>query len=122
MKMPCRIGFYAALCVFLVGTGSAFVPPASVQSQHRCSGLYMTASGRDASPFCRQRSVLYSTPSEDNSSSEMTTSTAEPDADTPPAPKEPEGTQYPIDLPSPLLLGSAMLSAIVSTGMCMTYD
>jgi hypothetical protein len=32
------------------------------------------------------------------------------------APKEPEGTQYPVDVPSPILLGSSMILAIGVTG------
>jgi hypothetical protein len=72
-------------------------------------------------PACRQRSILYSTPSEDEDAppnESMTTTTTSNDA-TKSKPTEPEGTQYPINLPSPLLLASGMILAIVCTGMFM---
>jgi len=73
----------------------------------------MTAGDRDASPFCRQQSILYSTPSKD--SDETAASSEESPVETAP-PMEPEGAQYPLNVPSPLLLASAMILAIVSTG------
>jgi hypothetical protein len=45
-----------------------------------------------------------------------TTSTSTPP---PPAVVVEEGTQYPVDLPSPILLATSMLLAIASTGMYM---
>lgn len=120
-RMLSRTGFIVALfCVgVLVGSVSSFVPPHALQpqQQQRCSGLPMTAGGRDASSFCRKQTILFSVPSEDDSTSETMASSAEEPLQTPAAsPKEPEGSQYPLNVPSPLLLASAMLLAIASTG------
>jgi hypothetical protein len=113
------IEIYVTLWILvLVGTGLAFAPPHALETR-RCGGLHMIAGGHDTSPFCRQHSILYSTPSKDNSERETTLSTEEePVAEAPAAPvqTEPEGTQPPINVPSPLLLATSMVLAIASTG------
>jgi hypothetical protein len=62
-----------------------------------------------------QRTALFSSPPGDEDkidvvAPEATTTSA------PPTPSEPEGTSYPIDLPSPLLLSTSMILAIIGTG------
>lgn len=117
------------LLALVVGKGLSFAPP-HVFETRQCTGgggrylmLSPAASGCDASStFCRQHSLLYSTPSEDDSEGEMTLLTKEIMSEarvTPPATvqTEPEdNTQPPIDLPSPLLLGTSMVLAIAGTG------
>lgn len=136
-KMTYQSTLYVALVILGVfaSSGLAFVSPTATQHQ-RCSGgggLHMTADGRNASPYCRQQSILFSTPSEDDlsTSTEITVAKEEsvevpaPPAAAAEAPSEEEGTQYPLNVPSPLLLASAMLLAIISTGryiLCMSDD
>ena len=80
------------------------------------------AGGHNTSPFCRQRSILYSMPSNGKSESETTLSMdEEPVAEAPlpsaPVQTEAEGTtQPPINVPSPLLLATSIVLAIASTG------
>jgi hypothetical protein len=142
--MKARIEFNVTLWLLaLVGKGLlAFAPPPLAFGTRKCGGrggLYTTTTpadgGRDASStFCRQHCILYSTPSKDDddddvSESETTVLTKEKLMSearvTPPAvpttePKEKEdNTQQqlpPIDLPSPLLLGTSMVLAIAGTG------
>lgn len=57
------------------------------------------------------RRVLFSSPIDD----EAETASMETSASSP-APTEPEGTSYPINAPSPILLSASMLLAIVGTG------
>jgi hypothetical protein len=121
-----RVELFAPLILILLITSSSAFTPQHVgtleeqRQAQRCSrGLHMTVGSHNVSPFCRQQSILYSTPSEDEdeaSSETMSTTKNEPAAASK-APQEPEGTQYPINVPSPLLLGSGMVLAIVCTGM-----
>lgn len=142
--MKARIEFYATLWLLaLVGKGLlAFAPPPLAFGTRQCGGrggLYMTPNGgRDASNFCRQHCILYSTPSkDDDSDSETTVLTKEKlmsEARVTPAaaaaavpttePEEEDNTQQqlpPIDLPSPLLLGTSMVLAIAGTGKLLFY-
>jgi hypothetical protein len=57
----------------------------------------------------RESTSLFSSDDKESESSEKSVSK-------PPAPVEPEGTSYPIDLPSPLLLSVSMVLAIAGTG------
>ena len=111
-----------AFLIWMMASSSslAFAPPlvGTLQQSHQCSCGRLQHS---MFPACRQRSILYSTPSEDEDAppnESMTTTTTSNDA-TKSKPTEPEGTQYPINLPSPLLLASGMILAIVCTGMFM---
>jgi hypothetical protein len=67
-----------------------------------------------------QRTVLYSTePQNDEESSEalqVATETSDTSVAAPPQTSEPDGNSYPIDLPSPLLLSTSMILAIMGTG------
>lgn len=121
-----RVESFVALFILgsLVASTSAFAPPHVTRQSQRCrNGLHMTGGSYNASPYCRQRSILFSTPSDDDndaSSDSITSATTEPaavESPSPAAPMEPEGTQYPLNVPSPLLLASAMLLAIVCTGV-----
>lgn len=82
----------------------------------------MMAGGHNISPFCRQRSILYSMPSNGKNESETTLSRDEEPVAEAPLPSAPvqteaeETTQPPINVPSPLLLATSMVLAIASTG------
>jgi hypothetical protein len=76
---------------------------------HRYNPRFGVASTQKIS--LREITSLFSTDDtvEESESSEKSVSE-------PPAPVEPEGTSYPIDLPSPLLLSVSMVLAIAGTG------
>jgi hypothetical protein len=76
----------------------------STTARGRCDGVL-----RANTPG--QTSRLFSTP---GSEDDTVSTTEEPVPSSPP--KEPEGASYPIDLPSPILLSSAMLLGITSIG------
>lgn len=111
-----------AFLIWMMASSSslAFAPPhvGTHQQSHQCRSGRLQHS---MFPNCRQRSILYSTPSEDEGAppnESITTTTTSNDVKKS-EPTEPEGTQYPINLPSPLLLASGMILAIVCTGMFM---
>lgn len=121
------LSFCSVVLLFLgalVGSASAFVtPPYATQSAQRSTRrLDMTATGeRGPSPYCRKQSILFSTPSEDEPSATETAASNEASTTTETTrvatkETEEEGTQYPLNVPSPLLLASAMVLAIISTG------
>ena len=94
---------------------SAFAPPLV---ERRCDGLQMVSTGLEAGPFCRQRSILFSTPTESDSEepiSETMISTEQP-AVSPPVATDPKQTEPPLNVPSPILLAISMVLAIASTG------
>mmetsp|Transcript_5402 Transcript_5402/g.7938 ORF Transcript_5402/g.7938 Transcript_5402/m.7938 type:complete len:173 (-) Transcript_5402:7-525(-) len=101
---------------WMVVASSAFAPAfttTTIQRNKRCNFPTTSMS-------CRQRPALFmSTEGENEESSSATT----PEATTTPVPAppvavpdEPQGTQYPVNLPSPLLLATSMVLAIASTG------
>lgn len=107
MKNP---GFNALNLCVLVALGSSF----SVQVRFTINHQGMQQKGCVSRPL----TTIFSSPiDEDNKNS---VEAASPDFGTPAAPKKVvadlEGTQYPIDLPSPILLATSMILAIVGTG------
>jgi hypothetical protein len=82
---------------------SLSTPVFSFTSNQRISHVTTTSKMHSSN---RKVTPLFSTEPEQN----------EMDIPLPEKPSEPEGTQYPIEFPSPLLLGSSMLLAIMGTG------
>mmetsp|Transcript_13934 Transcript_13934/g.16862 ORF Transcript_13934/g.16862 Transcript_13934/m.16862 type:complete len:169 (+) Transcript_13934:70-576(+) len=97
---------------WMVVASSAFAPAftTTIQRFSRCNIP-------TASISCRQQPALFmSTEGESEKSSSATPEATTPVPSPPVIPEEPQGTQYPVNLPSPLLLATSMVLAIASTG------
>ena len=109
--------FATPACMLLLLTGvSSFITP-------RYDGRFGVASYVCLGNQCGvqiQRTVLYSTEPHNDEESSEASQAASKAADTsvaaPPKTSEPDGTSYPINLPSPLLLSTSMILAIIGTG------
>mmetsp|Transcript_42254 Transcript_42254/g.61934 ORF Transcript_42254/g.61934 Transcript_42254/m.61934 type:complete len:184 (+) Transcript_42254:81-632(+) len=64
----------------------------------------------------KKRLSLYSSPDDNTDSAPIEEKAPEVQQVSTPAPSEPEGTSYPVNLPSPILLASSMILAIASIG------
>jgi len=64
----------------------------------------------------RSRPLLFSSPRDEEKIDSTIDDTPVPTPENFKSVSEPEGTSYPIDLPSPLLLATSMILAIVGTG------
>mmetsp|Transcript_14433 Transcript_14433/g.20341 ORF Transcript_14433/g.20341 Transcript_14433/m.20341 type:complete len:168 (+) Transcript_14433:193-696(+) len=98
------------LSCMVVATTTAFAPAFTTLQRNRCSFPTTSTS-------CRQRPALFmSTEGEGEESSSSPVSEVTTPAPVPAPPAEPEGTKYPVNLPSPVLLATSMVLAIASTG------
>ena len=100
-KMKCLL--FLLSCGFLCELGTPFIvrSKAIIQQQPKMS-------------HSLSRKVLFSSPDDESSSTTIeTTLAAKASAQ---VSMEPEGTSFPIDLPSPILLSISMILAIIGTG------
>ena len=124
-KMKARIEIVMTLWIsVLIGKGFAFVPPHGLEPR-RCGGggrlHMMAADGHNPSPFCRNRNILYSTPSNNRSEIETTppTTTLSTEEEQPVAQVQRDNDGPPLNVPSPLLLATSIVLAIASIGKCI---
>lgn len=117
--MVSRVEVLMALLILLIASSSLAFAPRHVGAHPQSIQCMAGRMQHSAFPSCRYHTILYSTPSEDedSASNDSTTTTTTTDAKATESVAEPdEGTQYPINVPSPLLLAAGMILAIVSTG------
>ena len=101
-----------------IGLQSSSTHAFTTSNFHRKDGIVTTATTRTTTTegFGKIRTVTFSTPSEDEESRDPF---ADPLQKKSSSSSEETTTSYPINLPSPILLGSSMILAIVGTGKCI---
>jgi hypothetical protein len=99
----------ANLLLFFFSCVSSFAVPGC----HQRFGVVSKNIGQQQLSF--QRTALFSSPPGDEDKVDVVAPKATTTS-APPTPSEPEGTEYPIDLPSPLLLSTSMILAIIGIG------
>ena len=102
-----------------IGLQSSSTHAFTTSNFHRQHGIVTTATRTTTTTegFGKIRTVTFSTPSEDEESRDPFADPLQKKSS--PSSEEETTTSYPINLPSPILLGSSMILAIVGTGKCI---
>ena len=104
-----------------IGLQSSSTHAFTTSTFHRQHGIVTTATTRTTTTegFGKIRTVTFSTPSEDEESRDPFADPLQKKSSLSSSSSEETTTSYPINLPSPILLGSSMILAIVGTGKCI---
>lgn len=111
------------LVALILSLTSAFTPPFHFEKSRQCVGTIARKvprfiAGQVTMPSVgRQRNIAFMS-AEDGA---LGSDEEEPAATAVEDPPAPTGTEYPIDLPSPILLSTSMILAMVSTGEHQTF-